>query len=140
MKKEKLSRNVKREGFTLVGVLIALTIIIVGMFLMMNTFRLAIRGIRTSKRRVEGLQVAQEAIESYVIGANYNDSALDTTTHDLGTTDGFDLSYRVWNVKCDEVYTAAGGTECKRIKVTVEDNRDIVGDITLKTLKTDFQN
>jgi len=126
-------------GFTLVEVLIAISLVAVGIWLMMNAFIKGSEGIIAARRRIEGLHCAQEVMEDYVISKEFDDFTIGTQS--LSGSNNFSRSYTVWYVDSSDLETddESGTTDLKRIRVTVSDNNDKIADITLDTLKTNFQ-
>lgn len=143
MNDKNIIKNGKQYGFTLVEVLIAVVVIIIGMWLMMNAFLLASEGIIVSERRMKAVSYVQEVMENYVISSDFGDSNLNAsggskTSHSVDTVDGFTRSYDVWYVTSSNLYNPSGVSDYKRIQVKISDNNNTIEDVTLDVIKTDF--
>ena len=140
-------------GFTLIEVIIAVAIITIGLWFMLNAFILGSNGIIISKKRIEALNYAQQVMENCIIPVEFDDSNLTVsspsakTTYNDAASSCFDdtglnytRTYDVWYVSESDLEGIAGtATDYKRIQVKITDNKGSVSDIILDTLKTDFQ-
>ncbi len=130
----------RKQGFTLVEILIAIAILNIGVVLFFNAFTTAMRGILAGQRRVLAVNYGQQVMEKYVMPKKFNDLSVATVYVNNATSDSFKLQYQVNYANALNLnQTVAGSTDYKRILVTVTDNRGIVPAVNVIMLKTDYE-
>jgi type IV pilus assembly protein PilV len=110
--KSHMSKN--QQGFTLVEVVVALTVVAIGIMGLSIVFPTASRDVGKSGVRTKALQLAQEKME-YIHSLAYDDADLDGTYEHNDSVNPIDnVYYRTWTVYEDD--PIAG---CKRVVVEV---------------------
>ncbi|MCM8784555.1 MAG: prepilin-type N-terminal cleavage/methylation domain-containing protein [Candidatus Omnitrophica bacterium] len=129
----------RKNGFTLVEILIAIAVLSMGVALFFNAFTQGMKGILAGQRRVIAVNYAQQVMEKYVMPKKFNDLVLGTYYVNNATAEGFKLQYMVNYVNSLNLDQIVSSGDYKRILVSVIDNRGIVPQVNLIMLKTDYE-
>jgi len=129
-----------KKAFTLIEIMIAITILNIGVVFFFNAFTTAMKGILAAQRRVLAVNYSQELMERYVMPKEFNNLSVALTYLNNATTDNFKLQYQVNYANASNLDQAVGSvTDYKRILVTITDNLGIVPSVSIIMLKTDYE-
>ena len=128
-------RTVSESGFSLIELMIAISIFSIGVLAVVAMQTSAISGNKTARMISDEMVEAEEKIEELmaraVIDADHNDLKPDYNPHsDTNVEGGYD---RVWNITMVD-FDGDGNDDSKRIEVTVSHQNDSERTATIQCL------